>query len=203
MRSRPQQHVFLVDDEPKILGAAREALEQAGLKVTCFRRGSDCLKQMAGQRCDLLVTDVRMPGVDGIELLAEARRIAPWLPVVVLTGYGDVEMAARAFKCGACDFIQKPFSRETLLSAVKNTLENIGPIDPVLGKSLSRMERRVLRLLLEGKSNKETAHLLKRCVRTVENHRLRIMRKFGVSNVFELFGNRADRRGLVEVSSGR
>ena len=201
MRSRPQQRIFLVDDEPTILAAARETLEKAGFKVTCFSRGSDCLKNMAGRKCDLLITDVRMPGVNGMELLAEVRRSVPWLPVLILTGYGDIQMAAQAFKSGAFDFIEKPFGREALVSAVENVLRKIGPVDSFLGKSLSRTEMRVLRLLLEGRSNKETALLLNRCVRTIENHRLHIMRKLGVDNLVELF-KRAVTMGLVELWPG-
>jgi FixJ family two-component response regulator len=196
MRSRAQQHVFLVDDEPKILAAARATLESIGFKVTCFARGSDCLKKMAGRKCDLLVTDVRMPGIDGMELLAETRHVAPWLPVLILTAYGDVSMTARAFKSGAFDFIQKPFDRETLISAVIDILKKTGPVDRLLGKSLTRTEMRVLRLLLEGRSNKETALLLNRSVRTIENHRARIMRKLGVDNLLDLY-KRAVAMGLI------
>lgn len=196
MRSRFQQHVFLVDDEPRLLAAARETLESIGLKVTCFSRGSDCLNQIAGRRCDLLVTDVRMPGVDGMALLAETRHVAPWLPVLIFTAYADVEMTAKAFKGGVSDFIQKPFDRETLIFSVRSILEKRGPVDGLLGKPLSRMEMMVLRHILAGKSNKETARILNRSERTVENHRSRLMRKLGVDNVVDLC-KRAQAMGLI------
>ncbi|UCG49726.1 MAG: response regulator transcription factor [Phycisphaerales bacterium] len=196
MRSRFQQHVFLVDDEPRLLAAARETLESIGLKVTCFSRGSDCLNQIAGRRCDLLVTDVRMPGVDGMALLEETRHVAPWLPVLIFTAYGDVEMTAKAFKGGVSDFIQKPFDRETLIFSVRSILEKRGPVDGLLGKPLSRMEMMVLRHILAGKSNKETARILNRSERTVENHRSRLMRKLGVDNVVDLC-KRAQAMGLI------
>jgi two-component system response regulator FixJ len=200
--ARMKRNVFLVDDDPKILQAAREALESVGLKVTCFTCARDCLEKIVGKKCDLLVTDVRMPGINGMELLAEVRHSAPWLPVLILTAYGDIPMAARAFKNGALDFIEKPFSRETLISAVEDTLRKTGPVDTLLGKSLSKTEMRVLPLLLDGKGNKETALLLNRSVRTIENHRSHIMRKLGADNLIDLF-KRAAAMGLVELSPSR
>ncbi len=196
MRNRFQQHVFLVDDDPKVLRAERETLESIGLKVTCFSRGSDCLNQIAGRKCDLLVTDVRMPGVDGMTLLAETRHVAPWLPVLVFTAYGDIQMAARAFKGGAFDFIEKPFDRKTLISSVMDIVKQVGSVDRLLGKPLSRTEMRVLRLILAGKSNKETARILNRSERTIENHRSQIMRKLGVDYAVDLC-KRARAMGLI------
>lgn len=186
MTSGAKQHIFFVDDEPGVRKAVGGTLEQNGFAVSCFASAADCLKQFDFQKCDLLITDVKMPEMDGIELLTEVKRRAPWVPVLLVTGYGDVPIAVKAFKKGADDFMEKPLERQALLSAVESTLRRISPPDSLLDKSLTRAEMRILRLILESKSNKEMAYLLKRSVRTVEVHRSRIMRKFGVNSVVNL-----------------
>ena len=198
MKNNTKQHIYFVDDEPKIREVVSETLEQFGFEVSCFACAADCLEQLRCQTCDLLITDVKMPDTDGIELLTEAQRFAPWLPVLLVTGYGDVPMATTAFKAGAVDFIEKPLDRQALLSAVKSVLKRINPSDPLLGKTLTRTEMRVLRLILDGKSNKEIARLFGRAMRTIEVHRSRIMRKLGVDNAVDLV-KRAAVMGLVEL----
>jgi len=192
-----QYNIFFVDDEPKIRGIVNETLEEAGYKVSCFSCATDCLEQLRTQMCNLLITDVKMPEMDGMELLAEAKRIAPWLPVLVITGYGDIPMAVEATKAGAADFIEKPLERQTLLSAIESALRQITLPDSVLGKLLTAAEMRVLRLILDGKSNSEIAFLRHRSARTIEVHRSHIMKKLGVYNVVDLV-KRATVMGLVE-----
>lgn len=193
-----KQRIFFVDDEPKIREAVGETLEELGFEVSCFACAADCLEQLRCRACDVLITDVKMPDTDGIELLTEARHVAPWVPVLLVTGYGDVPMAATAFKAGAVDFIEKPLNRQVLLSAIESVLKRINPSDPLLGKNLTRTEKRVLRLVLDGKTNKETASILRRSVKTIELHRSRIMRKLGVDNAVDLV-KRAAVMGLVEL----
>jgi two-component system response regulator FixJ len=181
-----KQKIFFVDDEPKLRGVVGKILERAGFIVSCFDSAHDCLEQMRTEKCDLIITDVRLPEISGIELLAKAKRLAPSLPVVVVTGYGDIPMAVRAMKAGAADFIEKPLERETLLSAVKLALNQNTLADPLLHKGLTPAEMRVLRFILDGKTNKETAHLLHRSESTIEVHRKHIMRKLGAENVVDL-----------------
>ena len=100
------EHVYVVDDEPKVRTVVRKTLERAGLTVSCFDSADDCLACLDNKTCDLLITDVRMPGKDGIELLMEVRRLQPWLPVLVVTGFGDVPMAVKALK--AVSFWDQP-----------------------------------------------------------------------------------------------
>jgi len=189
------QHIFFVDDEPKICKAANKTLEKLCTKVSCFTCAFDCLEQLRSQRCDLLITDVKMPGMDGIELLAEAKRITPWLPVMVITGFGDIPMAVRAMKAGASNFIEKPLDRESFLAAVESMLMRNNPSVSFLGESLTKAERKVLHLVLDGKSNKEIAHTLCRSKRTVEVHRSSIMFKLGVDNLVDL----VKRANLMEL----
>jgi len=197
-----ERRIFFVDDEAGVRRAVAKTLERLGSKVTCFARAVDCLERLRSKRCDLLITDVKMPGMTGLQLLAEAKRVAPWLPVLVITGYGDVPMAVRALKQGALDFIEKPLDRKRFLWAVEEALQRSAPPDRLLGKALTRMETATLHLVLEGKSNREISDLLHRSIRTVEAHRNRIMRKFGVSNLVDLV-KRATVLGLIEVPGSK
>ena len=106
---------------------------------------------MRNENCDLLITDVKLPEMSGIELLTESKRFFPLMPVLIVTGYGDVPMAVMAMKAGAADFIEKPLERQALLSAVELALTQVAPTDPLLRKGLTNAEMKVLRLLLEGK----------------------------------------------------
>lgn len=198
-----EQHIFFVDDEPNVCKMVSRTLEQRGLKVSCFARAADCLEQLRFQTCDLLITDVKMPEMDGIELLAEARRIIPSLPVLVITGYGDIPMAVTAMKAGALDFIEKSLlNRRSILLAVESVLKRNAWGDPLLGKLLSRTEMKVLRFILDGKSNKEIARLRHRSTRTIEDHRSHIFRKFGVDNLVDLTKLAAE-MGLIDLPDNK
>ena len=181
-----EQHIFFVDDEPKVCKMVGRTLEQAGLKVTCFTDPTDCLGQLRCRTCDLLITDVKMPEMDGIELLTEVKRIIPSLPVIVVTAYGDVPMAVKALKAGASDFIEKPLDRESFLSTVDSVLKQNAQTHRPISGVLTKKEMEVLRLILDGKSTKDIARLQHRSVRTIEDHRSRIMRKLGVDNLVDL-----------------
>jgi len=196
MTNISKNHIFFVDDEPKVRELVGGTLEQASFRVSCFASAADCLEQLRADCCDLLITDVKLLGMSGIELLTEAKRLAPSLPVLVVTGYGDIPMAVRVMRAGAADFIEKPLERQVLLSAVEFALKQIAPTDPLLCKGLTRAEMRVLNMILDGKTNKETAHLLHRSISTVEVHRKHIMRKLGVDNIVDLV-KQATAMGLI------
>ncbi len=141
---------------------------------------------MRNEPCDVLVTDLRLPGMDGLDVLREAHSIAPWVPVILLTAYGDVATAAEAFKLGAVDFIEKPVTTESLLNAVTEAFEHYVCSDLMLGKPLSKTEQRVLSLILNGMSNTEIARKMTRSKSTIEVHRKHIMKKTGAKNVVDL-----------------
>jgi len=192
-----KQHIFFVDDAPKIRKVVSATLEELGVKVSSFASAADCLQQLNPIMCDLLIADVKMPGMDGIELLAEIKRIAPWLPVLLITGYGDIPMAVRAVKAGAVDFIEKPLDKESFLNKVKSILHRSPLNDPyIIRKPLTRTEAVILKLISRGNTNKEIAILLNRSIRTIEVHRCRIFRKFGVDNLAALL-RRAAVMGLI------
>jgi len=192
------KHIFFVDDEPKVREVVGKTLEELGSKVSCFASATDCLEQLGSQRCDLLITDVKMPEMDGMELLAKAKRLAPWMPILVITGYGDIPTAVTAIKAGAVDFIEKPLDKKSYLWKVKSILQQSTFDDSYIGKPLTESEIKVLKLIIDGKSNKEIANLLHRSVRTIEVHRSHLMRKLDVDNVVDLV-KRVALMGLVEL----
>jgi FixJ family two-component response regulator len=181
-----QYSVFFVDDEPGIRIVVSKELKDLGYEVTCFETAADCLKQLPEQKCHLLITDVKMPGMDGLTMLGKVRNIAPWVPVMVVTGYGDVPMAVRALKSGAVDFIEKPLDREFFLHKVKSFLKRSTFEDKYLAEPLTKTETKVLKMILQGMGNKQIAYKLGRALRTVELHRNHIMHKFGADNVVDL-----------------
>ena len=181
-----KQNIFIVDDEPGVLKVIEQTLKSLDCNVTCFDKAADCLEQIRLDGCDLLITDVRMPDMDGIELTTKAKQTNPNLSVLVITGYADIPIAIRAIKTGATDFIEKPLKRDTFLQAVESVLEKASEIDPLIGQTLTKTEERILELIIAGKGNKEIAFMLHRSVRTVEWHRNRIMRKLNVDNIVDL-----------------
>jgi FixJ family two-component response regulator len=192
------QHIFVVDDEPAVCRSVSQTLQRSGYTVSCFTDAAHCLRQIQVQSCDLLITDVKMPGIDGIELVRRVKCIVPWLPILVITGFGDIQMAVKAVKAGALEFIEKPLQKQSLLEAVQSALKLQDPKNLLKGKSLSKKESVILRLILQGSSNKEIAQILHRSIRTIEDHRRHIMRKLGVESVVDLV-KRAAAMGLTKT----
>ena len=199
MRTKTKQYdVFFIDDDAGIRELISEELKGIGCKVSCFAGAVDCLEQLSKQNCNLLITDVKMPGMDGITLLSKARQVAPWVSVMVITGFGDIPMSVRALKLGAVDFIEKPLDRKAFLHKVKTVLKTDDFVDTSAGQILTKIEKEVLKLILEGKGNKEIAYKFQRTVRTVERHRSDIMHKFNVDNIVDLV-KKADLVNLDDI----
>lgn len=186
MAESVKRHIFFLDDEPEVREAVRDTLQDSDVDVECFESPTECLAQLRSNRCDLLITDLKMPEKNGIELLNDVKNLAPWVPVLVITGYGDVPTAVKAIKGGAVDFIEKPLAKESFVRKVKSILQHGAPHNPHLGKPLTRAEASILRLIIKGNSNREIANLLNRSVRTIEVHRAHLMQKLGVDNVIDL-----------------
>jgi len=181
-----EPHVFFVDDEPGIRRAAQRAMESSGMCVRVFSCGPDCLAALSQETCDVLITDVRIGGMDGMSLLREVKRRFPWLPTIIVTAYGDIPLAVTAIKTGAAEFIEKPLDRQELLSAIHKAMGTAARPNSNLQELLSDAELQVVRLILDGRTTREIANTLSRSARTIEAHRHNVMRKLGARNVAQL-----------------
>ena len=198
MENITQNCVFILDDEPAVCDAVARTLRGAGIKVFCFDNPATCLARLRSQRCNLLVTDLKMPEMDGIELLKEVKHLTPWVPVLLMSGYGDIPTAVRAIKAGAVDFIEKPLDKAGFIHKVKSMLSKTDSADTYLGKPLTLAETNVLSYVIKGKSSKEIARLLHRSTRTIEDHRSRLMRKLKAKNLLDL-ARRVAAMGLIDT----
>jgi FixJ family two-component response regulator len=188
--------VAIVDDDEAVRDALSMMLRTAGYSVEAHASAQDFLARRPPQAPACVVLDVRMPGMSGLELQDKLAEQDVDLPIVFLTGHGDVPMAVRAMKKGAFDFLEKPVDATRLNEAVKAAVEYasqprpieapVGPTPPGLA-SLSRREREVLDLVLAGLQTRAIAEALFITVKTVEFHRGRIHQKLGVQSMAELF----------------
>jgi FixJ family two-component response regulator len=193
--------IYFVDDEPAVCKAVKQTLETLNCRVICFSNAEDCLRSIEMGMCDLLISDVNMPGMDGVELLRMVKRVRPMLPVLLVTGYGDIPVAVKAVKAGAMDFIEKPLDENTFLPVVKRALEEHERKSSLIIKPLTKTERKILQLVVDGKGNKEIANMLTCSVRTVENHRYRISKKMNVDSTASMV-RLAITLGLASPNSG-
>jgi FixJ family two-component response regulator len=186
--------VYIVDDDNAVRNALKLLFRTASLEVETFPSAHAFLGDAdLTQRCCVLL-DIRMPGMTGSALHEELLRRNIRVPVIFITGHGDIPMAVDAMRKGAFDFIEKPFDDEQLLSQVLAALERSGagePEKPEPGASLEELlssrQREVLRRVLDGKPSRQIAEELAISVKTVEFHRARIMQKLGVRTAAELF----------------
>jgi two-component system, LuxR family, response regulator FixJ len=187
--------ICVVDDDRSARESLRELLESSDYAVEDYDSALRFLASDAVSRCQCLIADVRMPEMDGLALQRELIRRGHRLPVIVITGHGDVPLAVRAMKAGATDFLEKPFNDEVLLASIQTTLEiAASPIRsdataPVVAERIGQLtdrEREVLDLLILGDANKVIAQKLGISFRTVEIHRARVLDKMEARNIAEL-----------------
>ncbi|MFC1634053.1 response regulator transcription factor [Planctomycetota bacterium] len=200
MVGNAERHVFFLDDEPDVRAVVRRILEGIGIKVSCFSDPAICLANLRTQTCHLLITDFKMPEMDGIEFLKEVKRLAPWIPILMISGYGDIPTVVRAIRAGAMDFIEKPLDKTSFVQKVKSMLPGGAFAEPDLGKPLTQAETHVLGLVLDGLSSKEIARQLHRSPRTIEGHRSNLMRKLDAENLLDL-AKRVASMGLIEMGA--
>jgi two-component system response regulator FixJ len=202
MTDNTERKVFVVDGEVKVLEVVGKALGSLSVEVTCFVRPGKCLGLLRSQKCDLLIADLEMPEMDGIELVTNVKRHAPWVPVLVMTQHGDVSGAVRAMKAGAVDLIEKPLDKDNLIRRVESILQESALSNTCVDKPLTVIQMKVLKMVVDGMTNKEIADLLDRSVRTVEVHRAHMMAKLSVSNLLDLV-KRAVALGLIDLTAGQ
>lgn len=184
--------VYLVDDEPAVRRSIGFMLRTSGYRVEAFASGEEFLRAVGGLERGTILLDVRMPGMDGLQVLDVLHERGVALPVIIITGHGDIAIAVRAMKAGARDFIEKPFEKAALLAALtaaEARLAAAGQLDGqaeaarVLLNGLTPREMDVLNGLVDGHSNKAIAYDLGISPRTVEIHRANLMGKLAVKSL--------------------
>ncbi len=188
-------NVFLVDDDPSVLKALSRVLREEGWNVETFESAEAFLGRREDQAHGCLVLDVTMPGVDGLELQRRLAATGESLPIVFVTGHGDIPMSVRAIKAGATDFLTKPVRAEVLVLAVHAAIDHHASVRQGLAEtaelrqrlaSLTPREREVLKALTAGRLNKQIAADLGVVEQTVKFHRARIMERMRAKTVAEL-----------------
>lgn len=186
--------VHVIDDDAALRDSLAFLLGSAGLLVRSFESAQAFLQEIASIELGCVVTDIRMPGIDGLELLRLLQEMGKGWPVIVMTGHGDVPLAVRAMRLGAADFVEKPFEDEVMIDSVRSALTSSMPLQAAGASeemalrlaSLSRRERQVLSGLVEGQTNKEIARQFDLSPRTVEVYRAKLMTKMQANNISEL-----------------
>ena len=187
--------IFVVDDEPAVRKSIKLILERTGYRIELFESAIVYLEQFEPQRAGCLISDVRMPGMDGMQLLKHLESRDASLPIFMLSAHGDIRMAVRALKLGAIDFIEKPVDPHLLRKKVLQAMEqdklaraDQAELDEVRSaiQSLTPREREVLDLLVDGKSAKVIGVILGTAHNTVRVQRANIFRKMRADNVVDL-----------------
>lgn len=187
--------VHVVDDEPDVRDALRLLIRSMGHNVKTYPSALDFLQHCAPEQPGCLVLDVRLPGMSGLELQRQLNERRIRIPIIFISGHGDIPMAVRAVQAGAVDFLEKPFSDQDLLDRIEQALARDRDLRSQAEESadvaarlatLTPRELEVLQLLMEGAVNKIIARQLDVSVRTVEIHRARVLHKMGVDNVSQL-----------------
>jgi FixJ family two-component response regulator len=193
MSSEPT--VFIVDDDADVRQAMRWLIESVGLKAETYADGRAFLESYDADKPGCLVTDVRMPGISGLELQEELAARGSELPVIIITGFGDVPTAVRALRSGAVDFIEKPFNDQALLERIQRCIEEdarnrskrVEKTEVAARVArLTQRERDVMGLVVAGRTSKAIAGNLDIAFNTVQAHRARVMRKMEAANLADL-----------------
>lgn len=192
---RSQFTVLIVDDDPSVRDSLSLLLSLRGYRTAVFACAEDFLQAVDADGAGCVIADIKMPGMSGLDLQQELNRRGIRLPVVVITGHGDISQARTAFKADAVDFLEKPFDDEQLVAAIETCLarerdrmaaEEERQKRGAAVSGLSERERQVMELLAQGLPNRNIGERLDISPRTVEVHKARIMSKLGVKNLAEL-----------------
>ncbi len=190
-----KQTVFIVDDDDAVRDSIQELLESVGLRAEGHASGQAFLDAFEPQRPGCLILDVRMAGISGLVLQERLNALGATLPIIMLTGHGDIPMAVQAMQAGAVDFLQKPYRDQALLDSINRALEldlgarESGAEGDDLDQGLSLLtqrEREVFDKLLEGGTSKQIARALNVSHRTIDVHRQNVLRKLGLNSANEL-----------------
>ena len=183
--------IFIIDDEINVCNALSWLFTSVQFNVEAYENAPMFLEKYHNEKQGCIIMDVRLPGMSGLELLEQLKAQKNNIPVIIITGYGDIQMAVRAMKAGAVDFILKPFNDQCLLEVVQKCISktvNTGSIGLIQERinSLSERELQIINLILDGKLNKQIAYELSISISTVEVHRANIMHKMQAKNLAQL-----------------
>lgn len=187
--------VFIIDDDPLYRASTERLLRSVGLRVQSFESAEEFLSSPRPNVPSCLVLDVRMPGLSGLELQSELAKVGVQMPIIFVTGHGDIPMSVQAMKAGAVEFLVKPFRDQALLDAINQAIgrDRVARRQRVRNvelhrryESLGPREREVFQLVVSGMLNKQIADKLGRSERTIKFHRGQIMRKMKVQSLAEL-----------------
>jgi two-component system response regulator FixJ len=191
----PEQLVHVIDDDDPVRDSIVFLVQSFGFEVRAYNSAVAFLAEIGPAPVGCVVTDVRMPNLSGLDLLSRMRELFITLPVIVITGHGDIPLAVQAMKQGAVDFIEKPFEEQRLVDAVRQALaattsqsardESVAVAKAKVA-ALSPRERQTLEGLVKGQPNKIIAHELGISPRTVEVHRAHLMEKMGADSLPEM-----------------
>lgn len=194
--SEDSSTIYIVDDDPSVRASLTMLLNSAGYEVICFNSAKEFLKfGLDSPTSGCLILDVKMPGLSGLELQKELALINNKLPIVFITGHGDIPMSVQVIKNGAVDFLSKPFDDDQLIDAVEEALLKNSQIRTEQSElnqirqkidTLSPRENEVLRHLITGMLNKQIAYKLDISERTVKAHRKQVLDKMGILSIAEL-----------------
>lgn len=192
---QPEPIVYVIDDDDAVRHSLEFLLKTAGIEVRGFESAKTFLEMLPRIKTGCIITDVRMPEITGIDLLRHVKESGLDIPVIVITGHGEISLAVEAMKIGAVDFLEKPFDDDLLLASVRSALNKeadaakhkaeVADIDDKLA-ALSNRERQVLKGLVAGKANKVIAFDLGISPRTVEIYRANLMTKMAANSLSDL-----------------
>ncbi len=193
--AQAESTVFVVDDDADVRRSLRWMLCKAGLSVETYASAEDFLDSYFADRAGCVVADVRMPGIDGLALQQQISQRGWTIPIIIITGHGDVPMAVQAMRDGAIDFIEKPFERQAMLERIHQAIERDARSRrqhrtrrsaAARVAELSSRERQVMHLMVRGALTKQIARQLNLSARTVEKHREHVMEKMEADSLAEL-----------------
>jgi FixJ family two-component response regulator len=205
MKTELAPTVFVVDDDEAVRGSLKLLLKTLGLPAQVYASAQEFIAAFDPQRSGCLVLDIRMPGMSGLDLQEELNNRGAMLPIIFITGHGDVPMAVEAMQRGAMDFLQKPFRDQDLIDRINQALakdrtgrELLGSRERIRARiaELTPREQQVMAMVTQGKANKVIAADLELSQRTVEIHRAHLMEKMGANSLAHLV------RMVIEADQG-